>query len=72
MARKEWIGEYWLNIEKYHPAKQQFIYEQLSLGKCLGNEEAKDKAVQAILREYPNDSVRDLYITDGWGNVICS
>lgn len=70
MAKREWIGEYWLNIEVYHSYKDEWIYETTSLGKCLCNDEACEKAVKALSREYNNAVTRDMYIVDGWGHII--
>lgn len=67
---REWIGEYWLNIERYLSYKNEYIYEQISLGKCLSNAEAAEKAVQTISRDYANEKIRDMYICDGWGHII--
>lgn len=67
---REWVGEYWLNVEVYHSYKDEYIFEQVSLGKCLSNEEAKDKAVQVLMRDYANTKVREIYICDGWGHLI--
>lgn len=70
MAKREWIGEYWLNVEVYHSYKDEWIYEAISLGKCLCNDEACVKAIQTLSREYENTTIRDMYIVDGWGHII--
>lgn len=70
MAKREWIGEYWLNVEVYHSYKDEWIYEATSLGKCLCNDEACAKAVQTLSREYNDATIRDMYIVDGWGHII--
>lgn len=69
MARKEWIGEYFLYVEKYHSYKNEYIFDSISLGKCLGKDEACDKAVNVLLRDYSNAKVREVYICDGWGHL---
>lgn len=66
---REWVGEYWLNVEKYHSYKDEYIFESVSLGKCLGLDEACDKAVQTLIRDYGNTRVREAYICDGWGHL---
>ena len=70
MARKEWIGEYVLYVERFHSYKNKYIFETVSLGKCLGVDEACSKAVNVLLRDYSNAKVREVYICDGWGHLI--
>ena len=70
MAKREWIGEYFLFVEEYAGYKNEWIEHSLSLGKCLGNDEACDKAVIALTREFPCAKVRNVYVCDGWGQII--
>lgn len=67
---KEWIGEYWLFVETYHSYKKEYIFESVSLGKCLGEDEACTKAAQALMRDYADAQIRECYILNGWGNLI--
>ena len=70
MTRHEWIGEYVLYVEHFHSYKNEYIFEAVSLGKCLGVDEACSKAVSALLRDYSNEKTREIYICDGWGQLI--
>lgn len=70
MAKREWVGEYWLNLEIFLSYKNVWVREEVNLGKCLGNDEACDKAIWVLLRDYVGSSVRDVYILDGWGHLI--
>ena len=70
MTRKEWIGEYWLHVEDYLNYKGQWVEKYFSLGKCLGNDEACEKAIMTIAREFTTNKLRDVYIVDGWGQLI--
>ena len=70
MSKQEWIGEYFLNIEAFHSYKNTYIQSLISLGKCLGEDEAKDKALNVILRDYADTMLRDVYIVNGWGQII--
>ena len=70
MAKREWIGEYWLVAQEYKTYKKEWVEVSVNLGKCLSNDEAKDKAVTALLRELPTAKLRDVYILDGWGQLI--
>lgn len=67
---REWVGEYWLNVEVYHSYKDKWVFEHVSLGKCLGEDEACERAVAALLRDYMNARTREIYIVNGWGNII--
>lgn len=70
MARREWVGEYWLRVEEFKTYKNEWIERYVSLGKCLGNDDACSKAVQALVREFPTSQLRDVYVLDGWGQLI--
>lgn len=70
MARHEWIGEYWLRVEEFKTYKNEWVERYVSLGKCLGNDEACDRAVMALIREFPTSQLRDVYVLDGWGHLI--
>lgn len=69
MAKREWIGEYQLQIEEYKTYKDKWVEKFVSLGKCLGLDEACEKAVIALTREFPTSQVRNVRIIDGWGNL---
>ena len=69
MARREWIGEYTLYVERFHSYKNEYIFETTSLGKCLGTDEACEKAVNVLLRDYADAKVREVYICDGWSHL---
>ena len=49
--RNEWIGNYELHYTEYVSYKDEWIAKTTNLGKCLGNDEARIKAVQFIIRE---------------------
>ena len=66
----EWIGEYWFICEEYQSYKNEWTEVSISLGRCLGNDEACIKAVQTITREFSNSRIRNAYILDGWGQLI--
>ena len=79
MARREWVGEYWLRVEELKTYKNEWVERYVSLGKCLGNDDvgkclgnddACGKAVQALIREFPTSQLRDVYVLDGWGQLI--
>lgn len=70
MAKREWIGEYWFIYEEYKSYKDEWVESSINLGRCLSNDEACVKAVQAISRELSNAIIRDAYILDGWGQLI--
>lgn len=70
MAKREWIGEYWLRVEEFKTYKNEWVERYVSLGKCLGNDEACGKAVTALIREFPTSQLRDVYVLDGWGHLI--
>lgn len=67
MVRREWIGEYTLYVERFHSYKNEYIFETVSLGKCLSTDEACEKAVNVLLRDYADAKMREVYICDGWG-----
>lgn len=69
MASREWIGEYWLITEEYQTYKDKWVEKHVSLGKCLSLDEARDKAVIALQRDFPNSQIRDTYILDGWSHL---
>lgn len=68
MARHEWIGNYQLHYKEYHSFKNEWVARTESLGKCLGVEEACEKAVQFIIRENVTVDYDTMYVSDGWGN----
>lgn len=70
MRKQEWIGDYWLNVETYHSYKDQWIFEEHNLGKCLGEDEACERAVATLIRDYADSTIREVYIVNGWGNII--
>lgn len=70
MAKREWIGEYWLIAEEYKTYKQEWVEVSVNLGRCLCEDEACDKAVMAILREFSHSQIRGAYVLNGWGNLI--
>jgi hypothetical protein len=70
MTRNEWIGEYWLVTHEFQTYKNEWIEKSVSLGKCLGNDEACDKAIVTIMRDFSNSQLRETYIIDGWGHLI--
>jgi len=71
MAKREWIGEYVLYVDYKNPYREDDIITRgLSLGKCLCVNEAKDKAVAALLREFPTTKMQEVYICDGWGHLF--
>lgn len=69
MAKREWIGEYHLRVEEYKTYKDKWVEKFVSLGKCLGLDEACEKAVIALAREFPTSKIRDVYIINGWGEL---
>ena len=70
MAKREWIGEYWLVAQEYKTYKNERVEVSVNLGKCLGNDDACSKAVTALIREFPTSQLRDVYVVDGWGHLI--
>ena len=44
MARREWVGEYWLRVEELKTYKNEWVERYVSLGKCLGNDDAGDSS----------------------------
>lgn len=66
---REWIGEYWLRVEEYQSYKDEWVEKYISLGKCLGWDEACEKAVITTLREFSDSRLRDVYIVNGWGQL---
>ena len=70
MAKREWIGEYWLRVEEFKTYKNEWVEQHVSLGKCLGNDDACDKAIVTLVREFPTSQLRDVYVLDGWGHRI--
>jgi hypothetical protein len=70
MAKREWIGEYWLIAQEYKTYKNEWVEVSVNLGRCLGNDDACDKAVTALIREFPTSQLRDVYVLDGWGHLI--
>lgn len=69
MAKRDWIGEYHLHVEEYQSYKNQWVEKFVSLGKCLSLDEACEKAVITLMREFPDNKVREVYIVDGWGHI---
>lgn len=70
MAKREWIGEYVLYISYNKPHTNEVITQSISLGKCLGEDEAKDKAIVTLLRDFSGVCPTEVYICDGWGHLI--
>ena len=66
MAKREWIGNYKLHYAVYYSYKNEWVARQTDLGKCLGVAEAVDKAVSFM--ENCEDTLKPLYLSDGWGN----
>lgn len=69
MAKREWIGEYWLIGQEFKTYKNEWVEVSINLGKCLCVEEACEKAVIAICRDFSTSQLRDVYILDGWGHL---
>lgn len=69
MARRDWIGEYFLHVEEYLSYKKQWVEKHVSLGKCLSLDEAREKAVITLARDFPTSQIRDVYILDGWNHL---
>ena len=67
MAKREWIGNYSFYYTEYLTHSSKTIIRNYNLGKCLGVDEAIEKAV-AFMSE--QDHITPLYIRDGWGNKI--
>ena len=65
---KEWVGNYGLHYEWYDTRKNKWIEWNAPLGKCLGEDEAVSKAIAYLLNQ--NLQVRDVYIVNGWGQII--
>ena len=70
MAKREWIGNYTLYVEDYQNYKNEWVKRAFDLGKCLGEDEAVDRAIACIAREFTTNKIRDVHIVNGWGNVI--
>ena len=70
MAKREWIGNYILYVEEYQSYKNKWVKYAFNLGKCLGEDEAIERAVALITREFATEKIRDVYIVNGWGNII--
>ena len=68
MAKREWIGNYQLHFNEYHSFKNEWVARTEFLGKCLGVDEACEKAVKFILRENLTVDCDTMYVSDGWGN----
>ena len=66
MAKREWIGNYKLYYAVYYSYKNEWVARQTDLGKCLGRAEAVDKAVAFMTN--CEDTIKPLYLSDGWGN----
>lgn len=66
---REWIGEYFLVTQEFQTYKNEWVEKSISLGKCLGWDEACEKAVLAIMREFANSKIRETYIVNGWGQI---
>lgn len=67
--KREWIGEYFLITQEFQTYKNEWVEVSISLGKCLGWDEACEKAVLALMREFANSKIRDTYIVNGWGQI---
>ena len=66
---REWIGEYFLVTQEFQTYKNEWVEKSISLGKCLGWDEACEKAVLTIMREFANSKIRETYIVNGWGQI---
>lgn len=66
---REWIGNYQLTYDKYLSFRDTWVRCTFSLGKCLGKDEAFEKAVKFIhLNEQDRVNYDTMYVSDGWGN----
>ena len=66
---REWIGNYQLTYDKYLSFRDAWVRRTFSLGKCLGKDEAFEKAVKFIhLNEQDRIYYDTMYVSDGWGN----
>ena len=70
MAKHEWIGNYKLHYVEYHSYKKEWIGRTADLGRCLGRDEAIEKAILFIVRENLTIDTQKTYISDGWGNEL--
>ena len=71
MAKREWVGTYTLHVEDYLNYKSKWVEKWFDLGKCLGEDEACERAVACIMREFTTNKLRNIYIVNGWGQIIC-
>ena len=68
MAKREWVGEYKMIISVLLSHSNEWITKTISLGKCLCWDEAREKSVLTLMRDYTGETVKPQYIEDGWGN----
>ena len=68
MAKREWIGNYQLHFKEWLSYKNVYTWRTEPLGKCLGVDEACEKAVKLIIRENLTVDYDTMYVSDGWGN----
>ena len=70
MAKREWVGIYYLYFQKYLSYKDMYVWDSHCLGYCLGVDEACEKSVNFIIRENFDVNYDTMYVMDGWGNKI--
>lgn len=70
MAKREWIGDYWIKVEEFKTYKEEWVTHTLKLGYCRGEQEASERAVATIMREFPTSQIRNARIINGWGRAI--
>ena len=66
--KREWIGDYQLHYQEFHSYKNEWIGRSVSLGYCMGNDDAINKAISFLNNQ--DYQCKPLYIRDGWGNNI--
>ena len=70
MAKREWIGNYHLFVEDYLNYKSEWVEKRFDLGKCLSEDEACERAAACIAREFTTNKIRNVYVVNGWGQII--
>ena len=68
MAKREWIGNYSFYFEQFYTYKSEWISQRVDLGRCLGVNEAKEKAIICVIQDNRMINWNTAYICDGWGN----
>ena len=68
MTKREWIGNYNIHYEWYNTTREKWIEWDAPLGRCLCEDEAISKAIAYLLHQ--NLKVRDVYIVNGWGELL--